>query len=253
MKPSLFIASSAESVGVAFALQENLEHVAEVTVWSQGVFELSRFALESLLDVLDTADFGIFVFAPDDMLSIRGQDKQTVRDNVLFELGMFVGRLGRERNFVIIPRGNEESFRLPTDLLGLTPALYEASRQDGNLRATLGPASSKIMKSIAKLGANKPVVVTTQEAPPLEQQIIDYSDSDKRAILESWMGRRSTSENSSVIHFAEADQQLRLQPGSTKALIKSVATRWRYLVQHEGEHTILFRQENRPIRRSISF
>ena len=89
------------------------------------------------------------------------------------------------------------------------------------------------------------------------QYVIDASaqqaDSDKRAILESWMGRRSTSENSSVIHFAEADQQLRLQPGSTKALIKSVATRWRYLVQHEGEHTILFRQENRPIHRSISF
>jgi len=251
MKPSLFIASSAESVEVAFALQENLESVAEVTVWSQGVFDLSRYALESLLDVLDTADFGVFVFAPDDLITIRGQDKQAVRDNVLFELGMFIGRLGRERNFVIIPKGNEDGFRLPTDLLGLTPALYEAGRQDGNLRAALGPASSKIMKAIGKAGAKSPIALMgLQAANPQSAKLPDYTEADKRAILESWMGSRSSSENSIVIHFAEVDQQLHLPAGSTKTFIKSVANRWNYVVQHEGEHTILFRQERRPIRRN---
>jgi hypothetical protein len=254
MKPSLFIASSAESVEVAFALQENLESTAEVTVWSQGVFDLSRYALESLLDVLDSADFGAFVFAPDDMVTIRGRDKQVVRDNVLFELGMFIGRLGRERNFVIIPKGNEDSFRLPTDLLGLTPALYEAGRQDGNLRAALGPASSKLMKVVGKAGPREPVAVVPEQDPiPQRSELPDYSDSDKRAILESWMGSRPSSTNSRVIHFAEVDQQLRLPPGSTKSLIKAVANRWNYVVQHEGEHTILFRQESRPIRRNTSW
>lgn len=254
MKPSLFIASSAESVEIAFALQENLESVAEVTVWSQGVFDLSRYALESLLDVLDSADFGVFVFAPDDMVTIRGKDKQAVRDNVLFELGMFIGRLGRDRNFVIIPKGNEDGFRLPTDLLGLTPALYEAGRQDGNLRAALGPASSKLMKAIGKAGARGPIIkVAIQDATAEQVQLPDYSEADKRAILESWMGSRPSTENSRVIHFADVDQQLRLPPGSTKSLIKSVASRWNYLVQHEGEHTILFRQESRPIRRTSAW
>lgn len=253
MKPSLFIASSSESVDVAYALQENLEHAAEVTVWSQGVFDLSRFALESLLDVLDAADFGLFVFAPNDVLSIRGQDKQAVRDNVVFEIGLFIGRLGRERNFIVIPKGNEESFRLPTDLLGLTPALYEPNRQDANLRAALGPASSKIMKAISKHGPREQVL--NESAPQLAEQneVIDYSDADKKAILESWMGSRTSSENAIVMHFADVDKQLRLPPGSTKSLIKSVATRWDYVVQHEGEHTILFRQESRPIRRSTSW
>jgi len=251
MKPSLFIASSAESVEVAFALQENLDGVAEVTVWSQGVFDLSRYALESLLDVLDSADFGVFVFAPDDMVTIRGRDKQTVRDNVLFELGMFIGRLGRERNFVIIPKGNEDGFRLPTDLLGLTPALYEAGRQDGNLRAALGPASSKVMKAISKTGPREPAPpVAVQATIAQTAEVPDYSDTDKMAILESWMGSRPSAENSRVIYFAEVDQQLRLPAGSTKSLIKHVASRWSYVVQHEGEHTILFRQESRPIRRS---
>lgn len=254
MKPSLFIASSSESVDVAFALQENLEHIAEVTVWSQGVFDLSRFALESLIDILDTADFGLFVFAPNDVLSIRGQDKQAVRDNVLFELGLFIGRLGRERNFIVIPKGNEEGFRLPTDLLGLTPALYEPNRQDANLQAALGPASSKIMKAVAKVGKREQVSVSESPPQSVEQsEIINYSDADKKAILESWMGSRTSSENATVIHFAEVDKQLRLEPGSTKSLIKSVASRWNYVVQHEGEHTILFRQEIRSIRRSSTW
>lgn len=253
MKPSIFIASSSESVDVAYALQEDLEHAAEVTVWSQGVFDLSRYALESLLDVLESSDFGLFVFAPNDVLSIRGQDKQAVRDNVVFELGLFIGRLGRERNFILIPKGNEEGFRLPTDLLGLTPALYEPNRQDANLQAALGPASSTIMKAIGKLGPREPGAKESLPAPVDNGEILDYSDADKRAILESWMGSRTSSENASVIHFAEVDKNLRLPPGSTKALIKSVATRWDYVVQHEGEHTILFRQEHRPIRRSSSW
>jgi predicted nucleotide-binding protein len=59
MKPSLFIASSSESIEVAYALQENLESNAEVTVWSQGIFQPSRFALESLIDVLDSTDFAM--------------------------------------------------------------------------------------------------------------------------------------------------------------------------------------------------
>ena len=250
MKPALFIASSSESVGVAYALQENLEHVTEVTVWSQGVFDLSRFTLESLLDALDAADFGIFVFSPDDALSIRGQNKQAVRDNVVFELGIFIGRLGRERNFIVIPKGNEDGFRLPTDLLGLTPALYEPNRQDANLQASLGPASSKIMKAISKLGPRGPSISESSLQPAAQIEVLNYSDADRRAILESWMGSRSRSENASVIHFAEVDRQLRLPLGSTKSLIKSVATRWNYVVQHEGEHTILFREDVHPIRRS---
>ncbi len=53
MKPKLFIVSSAESLSIAYAAQQNLRHAAEVTVWDQGVFKLSSTAVESLFDVLD--------------------------------------------------------------------------------------------------------------------------------------------------------------------------------------------------------
>lgn len=248
-KPALFIASSAESLDLAHALQENLEHFAEVTVWNQGVFTPSKYTLDSLIDQLESTDFGVFVFAPDDIARIRGADRQVVRDNVVFELGLFIGRLGRERNFILIPKGAEEDFHLPSDLMGLTPARYEPNRQDENLVAALGPASTRIRRAMETLG----ILVQVNDAPsvsaPEDTSSVILSAVDKLAILESWMGKRPSSENTTVIYFAHVDRELSLPDGTTKALIKSAASRWNYVVQHEGDHTILFKNAPREPRR----
>src|SRR5262245_43124174 len=70
MRPRLFIGSSTESLKIAYAAQENLERAAEVTVWNQGVFELSNYTLDSLVKALEATDFGLFVFAPDDVVKM---------------------------------------------------------------------------------------------------------------------------------------------------------------------------------------
>lgn len=85
MKPSIFVGSSVESIDTAYAIQENLEHDAEVTVWTQGIFDLSKYTLDALVDQLDESDFGVFVFSPDDVARIRGKTVATARDNIVFE------------------------------------------------------------------------------------------------------------------------------------------------------------------------
>ncbi|OCK50626.1 hypothetical protein BA768_19550 [Chryseobacterium sp. CBo1] len=67
MKPRLFIGSSKESLDVAYSIQESLNYDANCTVWTQGIFQLNKTSLDSLIKALDNFDFAIFVFKPDDV------------------------------------------------------------------------------------------------------------------------------------------------------------------------------------------
>jgi len=148
-KPRIFIASSAESLDVADAINVSLEHQAEVTVWKNG-FKLSTSNIDSLVDKSTIMDFAIFVFTPDDIAEIKGQSKYIIRDNVLFELGLFVGTLGKERCFIIKPRDIKLYF--PTDLLGLTPADYDSCRTDDDILSAINYPCVLIKKQVAEIG-----------------------------------------------------------------------------------------------------
>lgn len=164
MKPKIFIGSSVEGLSAAYSIQQNLTHDADVTVWDQGVFELSKTTIESLLEVLSKSDFGIFVFSPDDVSVIRKENKNVVRDNVIFEFGLFIGKLGRDRVFFVVPSGLE--FHLPTDLLGITPGKYDPNREDKSLQAATGPVCHQIRLQLKKLGT-----ITTSEETAKEPEL----------------------------------------------------------------------------------
>src|SRR5665213_1494192 len=136
-KPKIFIGSSVEGLNIAYAVQQNLTHDAEITVWDQGVFELSQTTIESLVTILEKCDYAIFVFSPDDITKIRKKEFLTVRDNVIFELGLFIGKLGRSRSFIIMP--DKPIFHIPTDLLGISTGKYDTTRTDGSYQAATGP------------------------------------------------------------------------------------------------------------------
>ena len=148
-RPSVFIGSSVEGLKIAEVMQLLLDRSCEVTIWSQGVFGLSSGTLESLVLVLNTFDFAILVLTPDDLVTSKETEKDVPRDNVLFELGLFMGRLGRERTFIVYNRTNE--IRLPTDLAGVTPATFEP-HSSGNLESALGAPSTQIKNLINKIG-----------------------------------------------------------------------------------------------------
>ena len=101
--------------------------------------------LPDLDAVADQSDFAIVVRTADDLTTKRGQTHPVPRDNVLFELGFFMGRLGVERTYMVSNRDNPPT--LPSDLAGITPATF-TKRADGNLTAAVGPASTQIRQAL---------------------------------------------------------------------------------------------------------
>lgn len=148
-RPLVFIGSSAEGLPVAKAVQLELERCAECVIWHQGVFGLSDGNMEALVRALSTFDFAILVLTPDDLVASRGTTEPAPRDNVLLELGLFIGGLGRDRTFMIIDRTAQ--LRLPSDLAGITPATYEPPT-GGTMQSAVGPACTRIEVEIGALG-----------------------------------------------------------------------------------------------------
>jgi predicted nucleotide-binding protein len=146
LRARLFIGSSREGIPIAEALQAGLDHELECTIWNQGVFGLSSAAIEALEKQLTRSDFAVLVVSPDDMTESRGATTASPRDNVLFELGLFMGALGRSRTFVVRPRKAE--LKMPSDLNGITVARYDDTRSDGNLLAAVGTACSEIKRAV---------------------------------------------------------------------------------------------------------
>jgi hypothetical protein len=158
MKPAIFIGSSKEGKEIAYAVQEELKDKAEGTVWNQGIFRLSNNTIDELAEALAKSDFSAFVFSPDDLIEIRKKKYSAVRDNVIFELGLSIGELGKQRSFFLLPETNDD-IRLPTDLLGLISGTYDAERSDNNWQASVAPACRKIRQAISELGKRKKPLV----------------------------------------------------------------------------------------------
>ena len=61
-RPSVFIGSSSEGEQIAKTLQVLLDHSCEVTIWSQGVFGLSKTLSEKSLFLKAVLSNGIILF-----------------------------------------------------------------------------------------------------------------------------------------------------------------------------------------------
>ena len=109
-------------MAVASALATQLEGHARVQVWNTSTFEPGSFTLEALLLQLSRSDLAVFVLSPDDLTASRGVSQRSPRDNVIFEAGLFLGRLGRARTFLLFDTTQKP--KLPTDILGLTLLTY---------------------------------------------------------------------------------------------------------------------------------
>lgn len=120
MKPRIFIGSSTEGLPVAQRIKSYFEPNYECYIWNDGIFKFNEGFLETLLKSASLFDFGFMVFAADDISRIRKKEYKTTRDNVLFEYGLFLGRVGIDRAYVL----KEDSVKIPSDLAGVTLLSY---------------------------------------------------------------------------------------------------------------------------------
>ncbi|MDG5490589.1 nucleotide-binding protein [Psychroserpens sp. SPM9] len=122
-KPSVFIGSVSESIWISELAQSYFDkEVFEVDAWHQGIFQLTKTSggsannAEQLKNFTDIYDFAIFIFSPDDkIVSQYRKDKSgkykkalATRHNVVFEFGLFLGRIGAKRSFILFDDNSKD-------------------------------------------------------------------------------------------------------------------------------------------------
>jgi len=150
--PSVFIGSSSEGLEFARAARSLLQQDADIVLWNEGFFNLGRTFIETLTNSLPRFDFAILVLTPDDLVQSRSAEVFGPRDNVVFELGLFMAKLGRERTFML--HQSDGNLKIPTDLSGVTNAVYRWPREDGSYRGAVGAACDSIRDVIRDLGVS---------------------------------------------------------------------------------------------------
>jgi CRP/FNR family cyclic AMP-dependent transcriptional regulator len=159
--PRIFIGSAREQLPVARALEGRLKGPKlEVAVWD-GLPRPGAIHLDQLREEARQADIALFVMACDDRTLARGQWGYKVRDNVVFELGLFMGVLGRDRALAVVEEHDRQWIQrhLPTDLAGLSFVSYRLPHwrrllpgATGALEAALEPALRDIGAIVQELG-----------------------------------------------------------------------------------------------------
>lgn len=147
MKRKLFIGSSSEGSDIAEKLKEEIESEMgewlECDLWNGGeIFELNKSALDSLIQASRKYDYGILVATKDDITKSRGAEAHVPRDNVMFEMGMFLGSLGLTRAFLFV----EKHSKLPTDYNGITVPYFEKDI-DGSIEEAVQKIKAAIIQS----------------------------------------------------------------------------------------------------------
>ena len=233
-KLNIFIGSSSAGLPVANAFRDALlteGYTGGCTVWVDA-FEPSGTTLRSLMEMLDAKDYAVFICTFDDLLTIRRKgeaggalpEMKAIRDNVTFELGLFMGRHGQERAFGVIPRsalGDSNQYHIPSDFKELTFVPYDETVT--NLHEALKDCAKKIKARI--------------EAIEKESAFVDLSGKwlhihDKQ---EMRVGRVEITQEGSIITKASG---LNVKPAGTD--YRDYVTKWKYnqgMVQQDSDGT----------------
>ena len=150
LKPIIFLGSSTESLHIANQIKAGIsDEDLSINLWTSDVFMPSHFPIDDLSDQVRKSDFAVLIISSDDLVKSRNESYQAPRDNIIFELGLFMGSLSRQRTFLIYP--DLDNVKLPSDLEGITTIRYVIDSEEGQL-SNLEDVCDQIRNSIKRLG-----------------------------------------------------------------------------------------------------
>ncbi len=148
----ILIVCSTEDLPIASAVQNAFASDPFTTVvWRDGVFRATNNPHEIIEARVEDSDIAVAIAHADDLTATQGKTWPGPRDNVIFELGLFVGRLGRSRAILMEPR--PEEVKLPSDFAGVTTITYRFEN-GADVATQLAPACNELREHINALGPN---------------------------------------------------------------------------------------------------
>src|SRR5215813_13684782 len=142
MKPKVFVGSSREALPVVRIVENALSETCDVFSWDTNSVNPGQYLFEGLLEISESVDFAILILSPDDKLNYRENEYNAPRDNVIFESGIFMSKVGRERVFLL----SADNLKYPTDIAPIQRVPYQ------DLQESLQSAVASISRRINSLG-----------------------------------------------------------------------------------------------------
>jgi predicted nucleotide-binding protein len=154
--PRAILLSAKDDLKFMTALKQALESRGgvECQVWTEDdIFQSGENAMEALERQLDRVDFAIAnANGVDRTVDSDGNDQMSPRDNIVFEIGLFMGRLGRRRTLYFF----DGECKLPSDLRGITDLRYREA-DVGSDETPPEHIAKKVISHIKRLGPHREV------------------------------------------------------------------------------------------------
>lgn len=147
MKPKIFISSSAKGMEFVNALTEKLSKAADPIVWSANELSLSGNIIEKLNEYIEESNYGVFFIAPDELSENNDGHINIVKENILFELGLWLGKKGKD-SMVIVAPDNIKNNIFPSDIKILKNKYYSVNKNDLNKKGAVESTFDIINKEI---------------------------------------------------------------------------------------------------------
>lgn len=140
LKPKIFIGSSKAGLPTAEKVRENLSSVGDCFLWQDpNMWEPNRSTFDNLLKMASYFDFGVFVATADDLTLTNNKIVIEPRDNVILEMALFLGAMGRHKSFLLV----ENDIKLPSDFNGIYMPRFDA-KDDTSIKSACDEYANKI-------------------------------------------------------------------------------------------------------------